>query len=869
MRAIQPPSSLLLVRVLGRALGCAWALLLASPAWPQSACGSETLARTLEARAPGVAGPRLRTPAGPPIVGRAFSLRVDAGPPGAPGVLVVGLSELSFFVPKYAATLFPGPPSLAVQAFTLDGHGVSPALQAMTGLDPSLCGLAAFAQAGLLDPSAMGGVALTNGLRLRIGVVTSPPAPGLAVELPAPPRTMSSGDMDGDGILDLVVADDLEGELGVALGQGDGSFVLVESEPFGQETCYTSELSDLDLDGDLDVVVMTRFSLYEGRFYVFLGNGDGTVAAPVRHSASSELRDLVVADFDGDGAPDLAVTHRFPDLISIYEGLGDGSFQGPTSFSSGADPEDVVSADFDGDGDADLAVETFRSVSIHLGNGDGSFAAPIGYPQGLIWGLAPGDLDGDSILDLAVVTGAPPTFQLMTLIGLGDGTFTPGPELILPGAKKFVGGPRLRDLDGDGILDAAFSGGAGHGMNVALGQGDGSFAAPTAYPTINGKQLVEDFDGDGLFDLVIGHTGAPFAAFYRGQPGASFPKITRIDDQTLTPDIASADFDGDGAPDLAIPNRDSQLVTIQLGDGAGGFTQVGQHVAGDSIQAIRAADLDGDGDQDLALPNAVGVAILLGDGAGGFAHQTSYPIAGQMVSVDLGDLDEDGRVDLVIARASGDLAFLEGTGGGSFAPARFIATLGNARSVRVLDLDSDGALDLVVANGFLGDVVVHYGFGNGTFTDPISYPAGPQANSLDAGDLDGDGILDLAVTLSSADQVAVLLGLGGRGFAAPASFAGGDRPESLRLADLDEDDHLDLVTINVRPASAFAGGGTVAVHIGHGDGTFEPLQRFAVQDRAISLEVSDFDLDGVLDIAVVEFDSVPAQVLVLLNPIGG
>jgi len=131
-----------------------------------------------------------------------------------------------------------------------------------------------------------------------------------------------------------------------------------------------------------------------------------------------------VADFNGDGIPDLALANFGSDIVSVYLGNGDGTFGSPRDFAVGSGPLSVVVGDFDGDGSPDLVVVNFQSsnVSVLLGNGDGTFQAARNIPVGggPVCALVI-DINGDGVQDLAVANSESESVSI--LLGNGDGTF--------------------------------------------------------------------------------------------------------------------------------------------------------------------------------------------------------------------------------------------------------------------------------------------------------------------------------------------------------------------------------------------------------------------------------------------------------------
>src|SRR5436309_588629 len=132
----------------------------------------------------------------------------------------------------------------------------------------------------------------------------------------------------------------------------------------------------------------------------------GTVSFAPPHGYGVGLGAVATADFNGDGALDLAVVNYLPGTVSVLLGNGDGTFR-PTPIFFGGDngPSSVAVGDFNGDGRPDLVLANFKSttVSVFLGKGDGTFSMPLLFSAGTSPAFAAvGDFNGDGKQDLAV-----------------------------------------------------------------------------------------------------------------------------------------------------------------------------------------------------------------------------------------------------------------------------------------------------------------------------------------------------------------------------------------------------------------------------------------------------------------------------------
>ena len=679
------------------------------------------------------------------------------------------------------------------------------------------------------------------------------------------PKSFAVGDLDGDGDLDILVGDSFFGSPGISVlkNNGDQTFAapVYYSLPLN-EVVGEVALSDFDSDGDLDAFATIRGDFDQmTKIKVWRNNGDGTFAAPIEFTTGQGPAGIVIADFTGDGKPDVITANYGGSSISLlrHNGLNgqQAGFLPPVSFNATNHAEKIAAADVNGDGILDVVVgETvdigpLATLAVMINTGNGNFAAPVIYdaaPGGRFGStaVALADLDNDGDVDL-----------------IGGGLYSTG--------SLDNGAITIRRNNGSGTFGAA---------EIIL------FTNPNFVP--NPKEITTGFiNGDGFADIVAAvPSGRAIEGFVvvnsNGSGGFNTPVYYEASQQTF--DVAIVDLDNDGDGDVITVANSSAAVTVHENLGNGSFPVLPRYEVASLSDAVESADIDNDGDIDIVVNGEVDIAsidpvvkILKNNGNGTFAPAIDYTPTRNFADMKLRDINGDGFVDLIFAPDANDPPYHFGTalnlGNGTFAPTVVteVFSCGDG-TIDAADLDGDGDLDIVLTEeegcpGIDPHIFIFRNDGNQNFVRmPDIVLPGMLPHGLALADVTGDGNIDIITALPQG--MGVFPGNGNLTFGAPIIST--TRPYKFKMRDFNHDGLLDIGMILQQDAF---GTDTIATALGNGNGTFQAIRTqtgsSVLENLRISddLETGDLNGDGTPDLLVFNYASNDVSVF-LCNPDG-
>jgi len=548
-------------------------------------------------------------------------------------------------------------------------------------------------------------------------------------------RGMCSGDLDGDGRLDLALVNNDKARIDLLYQRTSDELravartrietprwePIIEDAPFLKESVTTGDfmydlaIVDVNGDGRADLVYTGK----RDRLAIKLQTGDGVFDerwAYDRDTPNANVGSLAVADIDADGRDDLVAMTT--SAILLFRLAGEASvLPRPDKYRvSEENPQRLAARDLNGDGRLDLAyvaASSERALRVRYQDSAGDFGPELGIPVPVgaaDWDIlscegAPDELvtikRTRSELQFTPLTGEPGSSGRRQSLAIRN---HPVPKSGVDPSLYCVG-----DFDGDGRADVAVADANGAAIHLYRQGEAGEFSRPLEFPSLQNMSSLAVLRSSGQPDgLLVCSEKEGMVGVSRMIDGRlSFPSNIAVPGEPLV--ATAADLDGDGQPEVIVATKDGRRFNLEVLRGEGGSWEGGAPIKLGSIKrsptALLAHDLNDDGSVDLAMfipREAARFFLQQGDGEFQEIGEDDSLRTSQFEGVlprrfGIGDFTGDGRTELLVAGKGFVRAYRVQVDG-----SLQIVDQANARSSldelsgpMLFDLDGDGATELL------------------------------------------------------------------------------------------------------------------------------------------------------------------------------
>lgn len=599
-------------------------------------------------------------------------------------------------------------------------------------------------------------------------------------------------------------------------------FATFQSIRTGEFLSSTRDVETADIDGDGKLEMLTVNTDYDNPMISILRNKskvDSVSFDVILNIVTNKLpRKLKLADIDQDGKLDLIIIDGFNEEVSIYKNnstIGSFAFGNKISYSIGTSPSALSIADVDGDGLLDVLVSIWdNQVAVYRNKGNLLFDTKINYAIGFSPShIVMGDLNGDNKPDILVANYDGRSFSVLKnnstsgLINFIDRT-------------DFVSGIRSEHLS------------------------------------------IGDLNEDGKLDVVVVNKNDKTISVFKN---TSSTNQIQFENQLVykagseTEEAAIGDMNGDGKPDIVVANYgnlynfESGEITLLKNISANG------NLSFDDSQTIRSfglystmdlADMDGDGKLDIVTIQS-GNAVSIG------LNKPSFPTSivsftpmsaanGAIVTIEginfnavlANNIVYFGNLKAAIVRASSTQLVVKVPAGASFAPITVLNIGKGLTAVSKLNFTPQFSPPKTIIT-------------NNDFLEKQEFTTGRAPSTINSGDFDGDGLLDIVTANYFGNSISILrknTNSGIIGYDENLDIETGLYPQFVEIADMNGDGKLDLLVAN-------SGDNNFKILINQSNGIgniqFDVKYSYTTGGNPISLAVSDLNLDGKLDVVVV------------------
>ncbi len=706
--------------------------------------------------------------------------------------------------------------------------------------------------------------------------------------------SMCAVDVDGDGKLDLVGANDRAAGIFVLKNSSSGAALSFEPGVRIADTYGITRIRTGDIDGDGRLDLLTIYSTRLGILRNTTQNGVISFAKAIGF-LSSNLSDAFVADLDQDGKPDIATIRYLSDL-EIYKNVSvNGSIilERPKVFK--VPGYQLAGGDLDGDGKCDLAVASGGNGLYVLknttpANGSLSFTTQLMIigEQTSSYDVSIADMNGDGLGDVVVARHSKGGVTIFKNISTpGQLAFADKIELASMVGQR---GINLVDINNDGRLDLVLdnfpNGGYASSAMIILNEVPlprlyqyefvaadaaknailtGNNFQETTAVTIGGKPVLSftvlsptqlainvAAETSGTIEVTTPYGKAQLEEF----TNKSIPYIQSLSKETAASGTILTIQGGNFSPQAA--QNEVYFGSLKGEVLNATANQLVAKVAKSATYApvsVQTKNLVAESGRDFGLLAPIEDGATLG--ASSFEFK-SLVTTGRAQSSCKADFDGDGRLDFALGlNGGGNISVMRNTGAAiSFTFSRYYVNVPETSSIInhivAADFDGDGKPDLAVVNSVSATVSVFRNISTSTvvrFAAAKSFTIAGTGDGIAVADFNGDGKLDLAITCSKVNRVSILRNATEGSifsFAEKVDFVTGTLPKSITAADLDNDGKPDIVIANVTSNSLSflknqSSGRTMS---------FAAKRDFATGQTPVWVEAADLDKDGLPDLIV-------------------
>jgi hypothetical protein len=693
------------------------------------------------------------------------------------------------------------------------------------------------------------------------------------------PNSVISGDIDGDGLKD-VIASGINEVAWFKNLDNNSNFSNANTIYLEYDNMRNLQLADIDTDGDLDVFFYLDNN--QGSALVWTENTDGLGAfGPPQILVVNDNTSPIgyqIIDVDADG--DLDISFGYRGFIGWIEN-DNMTFSATTLLgspnTSSSNYQNFVTIDVNGDNLKDFVIDLGQDLRVYDFQPDASlgFIGTIGtFAQGNFTTAADIDNDGDNDIIRIFENGGNDRKIRWYENTDGQGAFANAQTLIplqnLPQtSNQDSKSLQLIDINGDNLLDVVFNESNTGTLSTFINSGNNTFSSENiiANDFININSIfVDDINGDNQPDVLITSREDCQVSWFSNEGQGNFSSEKFVTTYTYFVNHTDAgDIDGDGDPDIVSSSHaDSKLAWYRNTNGFGDFSE-DQIIISKTIPAPREAyivDMNGDGFNDVLCfsyldgfpDDEYTIRWLENDGTGSFIQDHIIDNVSEILSrIQYADIDNDGDMDVISAENESVLKLYKNNGDGTFSSAITFSSPGFyfPLSLEVGDVDNDGDID-VLASYNNNEIIWHENSdGQGELT--TKHVITPQMNYPSAiylADINGDTFKDVLFANRSLDEIGYFLNTDGLGNFGPKIVLSDtpDNPTTIYALDADEDGDLDIFTNSET-------GSRLIWFENNGSGTFSTAIEITVNTERINdINSADLNADGRPDLLTSSYD---------------